>query len=364
MAKDNGKYASAELASELRESPGEHVREWAGLVDNPDTLRLLERLDTSLDKSLLETEIGQEIIGREATGTIDRAVRDGSVSQMKAATGFNQRESEGNDDFFMTVANRLSNEGSVGLVFGNPGSGKTSLCVDVAVCWRALTGGRVISNIPWDGADGHFSSDTEMLELMANFPCQVLAVIDEVAQELSGFGSGSKQAQAFSDALLFIRKQQDRHGDHPKKGSVLSVAHTRTKTAKSLRRLASFAIEKPDKSRKHVARVLNSEGGKDEWTEGETYSGLTATRETFDEYQASEFDVRESYDSDDSDDSGPDYDPQRRADIQTVISLVEQGATYTEAGDMVGFSSSWVSDRVSEQENGEFDGWLDVDTSK
>jgi len=87
-----------------------------------------------------------------------------------------------------------------------------------------------------------------MLETMASIDGPVLALLDEIAQELSGFGSGNKAAEKFSDRSLFIRKMEEQHGQYPKRGSMLLVGHTRNKTAKSIRRVASFGIDKPSRS--------------------------------------------------------------------------------------------------------------------
>jgi hypothetical protein len=354
----NDAYAAAELASALRDDPGEHVREWAGLIDDPETLDLLNYLDTIMPEPVEETQLGKEIITKAATGTIDESVRAGNVSQMKAATGLTGK-SEDKERFFVEVADRLTHEGSVGLVFGSPGSGKTSVVLDTAQVWRAITGGKVIANIDWKGADAQFYSDEEMLEAMASYQGPVLAILDEIAQELSGFGTGSKKAEAFSDSLLFIRKREDDHGDYAKRGSVMAVAHTRTKTAKEIRRVASFAVEKPNKTRPDKARILESEGGKDEWQELAQFQGITETAETYDEYQASEFSVSEQYD-DDGDDDGT--DEQKQEAIQRALSLhLEDGWTQKEAGKAVGYSAGWVSDKVQKYRNGELNLNLDAD---
>lgn len=359
MSKNNA-YASAELASHLRDEPGEHVRPYAGLIDDPDVLGLLAHLDTVLPEPVEQTEIGREIIENAATDTLDESVRAGNVSQMKAATGLTN-QSENKDRFFVEVADKLTHEGSIGLVFGSPGSGKTSVVLDTAQVWRAITGGKVIANIDWKGADQQFYSDQEMLEAMASYQGPVLAVLDEIAQELSGFGTGSKQAEAFTDQLLYIRKRESQHGEYAKRGSVLCVAHTRTKTAKDIRRVASFAVEKPDKTRKDRARILESEGGKDEWQEKATYQGLTETAERYDEYQASEFEVTQDYDSDESDGADSGMSADKRASIQTALTLVlDQGMTYEDAGEAVGWSDSWVGNRVKEYRNGELD-WVEID---
>ncbi|WP_436934992.1 ATP-binding protein [Halovenus marina] len=359
MSKNNA-YASAELASHLRDDPGEHVRPYAGLIDDPDTLGLLAHLDTVLTEPVEQTQIGREIIANAATDTLDESVRAGNVSQMKAATGLTN-QSENKDRFFVEVADKLSHEGSIGLVFGSPGSGKTSVVLDAAQVWRAITGGKVIANIDWEGADRQFYSDQEMLEAMASYQGPVLAVLDEIAQELSGFGTGSKKAEAFTDQLLYIRKRESQHGEYAKRGSVMCVAHTRTKTAKDIRRVASFAVEKPDKTRPDRARILESEGGKDEWQEKATYQGLTETAERYDEYQASEFEVTQDYDSDDSDGADSGMSAEKRASIQTALTLaLEQDMTYAEAGEAVGWSDSWVGNRVKEYRNGELD-WVEID---
>jgi len=363
MSSDNAIYASAEVATQQREEPGEHVRSWAGLIDDPQTLAVLNRADSLLDVPVEQTQLGREIIAMAATETIDESVRAGNVSQMKQATGLTN-QSEKKERFFVEVGERLTHEGAVGLVFGSPGSGKTSLVLDTAQVWRAITGGKVIANVNWEGADAQFYSDEEMLETMASYQGPVLAILDEVAQELSGFGTGSKKAEAFSDSLLFIRKRQEEHGEHAKRGSVLSVAHTRTKTAKEIRRVASFAVEKPDKTRPHIARILESEGGKDEWQELNTYQGITDTAETYDEYQASEFHVSEEYDDDDGSEEGHKGDEwHEKAERALRLHLVE-GWTQERAGKAVGYSEGWVANRAKEHRNNELELSLESDESE
>jgi hypothetical protein len=350
MSDKSSAYASAELGSELRgDEPGRDIRHYAGLIDDKRILKLLNYYDSLLAKPIEETKIGKMIISNAATGTIDEAVRNGNVSQMKAATGLTGQTSDGKD-LYAEAAGRLENEGAIGLVLGSPGSGKTALTIDIARAWQARTGGQIIGNTGWSGFDSQFSSDTEMLESMGSYQGPSLAIIDEVAQELSGYGTGSKAAEAFSDSLLFIRKREDSHGQYAKRGSVLLVGHTRTKTAKSIRRVSSFGIEKPSRASPDRARLLESEGGKDVWDELATYQGLTDTSADYAEYEASEFDVNEEYDSDDSDDSD-DRDIARNEQIKTAIRAVESGSTYLEASELVDFSKSWVANRYKEWNN-------------
>jgi len=351
---DSSAYAAAEIGTELREGPAESVRSFAGLIDDEDGRRLLGYYDSIFAKPVEETRLGQEIISNYATDTIDNAVKNGAVSQMKAATGLTGQSEDGRD-FYGAVASQLEHEGSIGLVFGSPGSGKTATTIDAAKVWQARTGGAIIGNTTWEGFDGQFSSDKEMMVEMASRQGPVLAIIDEVAQDLSGFGSGNKDAEHFSDNLLLIRNRDRRFGDYAKKGSALLVGHTRVKTAKSIRRIASFGIEKPKRSSPDRARLLESEGGKDQWEEVNSYQGLTDTAANYSEYESSEFSI-ELVDEDDDDDGSETTHKNGdwQKDVQTVIRATQvRGMTHKEAKDLVDYSKGWVGNRVREWKDGE-----------
>ena len=348
----NDTWVPAEVAETLRDGETDLVREYAGLVDDPETLRLLNYYDSILDDPVEDTRIGQEILANAATETVDRAVRDGNVNQMKAVTGLTNQNKDGKD-FYGDAASRLEHEGAIGILFGPPGAGKTATTLDIASAWRARTGGAVIGNTSYSGFDRQFTSDTEMLEAMASIEGPVLALIDEVAQELSGFGSGSKAAEAFSDALLFIRKKEQRHGPQAKKGSALLVGHTRKKVAKPIRRVASFGVAKPHRDQPDKARMLDSEGGKDTWDEADQYQGLTDTAENYAEYEPSEFAVEEAYDDEGGESLNLDKAKKQEA-IKTVVRAhTQQDMTYEEAAGLVEYGDYWVGERVREWRNGD-----------
>jgi len=356
MSDGSTAYASAELGSELRgEDPGEHVRSFAGLVDDERVLALLNYYDSLLEEPVEETALGRELLANVATDTVDAAVRNGAVAQMKSATGLTGQERDG-ADLYSAAADQLAHEGAIGLVFGPPGAGKTALTLDVARATQVRTGCALIGNTSWDGFDEQVETDREMFEAMASRDGQVLAVIDEAAQDLSGFGSKNVDAQRFSDALLMVRKREREHGRYAKRGSVLLVAHTRKKTAKSIRRVASFGIEKPSRANPDRARLLSSEGGEDTWNREESYQGLTDHAESFPTHEPSGFTI-EAIEGDDEDE--PDEDPERREAIKTALrAVVEQDMTQQDAAGLVDYSRHWVGDRVREYRDGEHQGLL------
>jgi hypothetical protein len=366
----NTVYAAAQgrefLRGELEDKPNEWIREFAGLVDDRETLDLLNyycSLWNDVDREFLDTRLARMIIRSAATRSIDGAYREGNVSQLQGMVGLTNQSSDGSE-VLSDAAQRLEYEGTIGLVLGPPGAGKTALTLDIARTWAARTGGYLVGNTSWDGFDEVVSSDVELLEYMASVEGKVLGVIDETAQDLSGFGSGNKDAETFSDSLTFIRKHESDHGEHAKRGSVLMVNHTRTKTAKPFRDLCSFAVEKPSQKDPGRARMLDSEGGKDQFEELQDYQGITDTRERYSEHEASEFHILGTGDDESDEETGPSKeDLQRQERIRTTLRLCkpwtdDEGDSYVEAGKTVGYSDSWVSDRVKEWRKGE---WAHLD---
>ena len=362
-----GAYAAAELGTALRGAePGENVRSFAGLIDDRRTLKLLNYYDSLLDEPIEETDIGRLIIQNAATKTIDEAVRHGSVSQMKSATGLTGQERDGGD-LYADAAAELTHEGAIGLVLGPPGSGKTATTLDVARTWAARTGGHIIGNTSWDGFDRIVRSDREMLEAMAEVEGQVLAVIDETAQELSGYGQDGPKAETFANALTFIRKKEGSHGAHAKRGSVLMVNHTRKRTAAAFRRLATFGIEKPKRDDPGFARLLDTEGGQDTFEDGADFTGLTDTRESYSEHEASECAILGSDgDGDDEAEAGPTPDEIRRRERVRSYLLDSkpwsgsEGVSQKDAAAKAGYGTSWATDRKKEWERGEWNDLEDV----
>jgi len=197
------------LRGELEDKPNEWVREFAGMVDDPRTLDVLnhycslwhEMEDNDLPRHFLDSRMGQLIIRNASTVAVDRAYRDGNASMLQGMVGLTSSEGDA-QDAVGTCAKRLTREGAIGLVLGPPGAGKTATTLDTARAWGARTGGRIIGNTSWEGFDAVVTSDHDLLEDMATHEGPVLAVIDETAQELSGYGTESNKAEAFANATF------------------------------------------------------------------------------------------------------------------------------------------------------------------
>jgi hypothetical protein len=372
---DQSVYAAAQgrsyLRGELEDRKPEWVREFAGLIDDGDTLDLLNYYcslwadDDSLG-DFLDTRLAEVIVRSAATGMADRAFRSGNVSQLQGMVGIRDTGQGDGGDALAQLARRLAEEGTVALVVGPPGSGKTATTLDVARAVVARTGGHVIGNTGWDAYDAVVRSDREMLDEMQAREGQVLAVIDEVAQVLTSRGEQAQDVDKFARALKFVRKQEP--GDEfAKRGSVLLVGHTLKDTGAELRRLATLAIQKPSRADPGRVRILDSEGGADDFDEVATFRGLTDTRENYPEHEASEFEILGADDGDGDDDGDAlDADDLRRQERVRSFLLAckpwsdTQGVSQKDAAADLGYSTSWASDRKAEWERGEWNGLEDV----
>jgi hypothetical protein len=317
-------------------------------------------------KNFLDTKLAKNVIRSAATRTADRALGEGNASELQGIVGLTRHEKDANDAM-AEIVDRLADEGCVALIVGPPGAGKTATTLDGARAWGVRTGGYMFGNTSWDGFDGVVSTDVEMLEAMASVDGQTLGVVDESNQNLSGEGADSKKAQAFVDRATFIRKKEGQHGRHAKRGSLLIVGHTEMKTAADIRRLATLIIQKPSRADPGKVVLYESPGGKDEKSKIGEYKGLTDTRETYSQHEASHFDVVLD-DDDDEEDRIDEATVRREEAIGTAIRAAkpwtdDDGLGYRAIGDtsdtgqqsngLVDKSKSWVGDRVREWKDGQ-----------
>jgi hypothetical protein len=365
MSNDNSDtaYSAAELGSFARgetEKDNELLRPFAAVVGNSERVGWLNYLDSLIsedervDGGLLDTNLGQEMVRNSATVAADRAAHDGNVSQMQATVGLTSNAGDGGD-LLGKAAQKLAQEGAIGLTFGPPGAGKTATVLDTAMTWKARTGGLVVSNIDAPQVvDRLVSTDAEALDVMQSTPKPVLLALDEVREQLKS--DNRKRAEQFADALRLIRKKED-GDDYAKRGAALLVAHTQKGTAPGIRRLATFGLRKPDRDDPGYVELLGSTGSVDEWYLESEYGGLTDTSVDYDEHEASDFHVVLQEDDDESDDADPEQvrkDAQRETAIRACKPWSDDGMDYRDASKLVDFGKSWVGDVVRDWKDGDY----------
>ncbi len=360
---DQSVYAAGQarefLAGALEGKENHWIREYAGLIDDPEVLDWLNykcSIYSDFGEDFLETRQAKLVIRSAATRAADAAFQDGKATQLQGLVGLVKHERDAAQDAIAETVDHLEQEGCVALVVGPPGAGKTATTLDVARAWGVRTGGSIFGNTGWDGFDDVVETDVELLEAMASVDKQTLGVIDETNQNLSGEGADNVKASAFVDRATFIRKKEGDHGPYAKRGSLVVVSHTFQKTAADIRRLATLIIQKPSRKDPGRLKLFTSEGGKDDRELVGEFKGLTDTRESYREHEASQFDVVLEPD-DDGDEIDAD-DVRRQAAIEAAIKAVkpwtdEAGVTYADAGDIAGYSAAWVSDRIGEWREGD-----------
>lgn len=348
-------YAAANLRERLKDidlSDSAEAFAHAGLVQDERRQGVLNLLAMASDGDIQDTQAYRDLVQPAGTETITDAVKQGNVSQMQYAVGLVDHSQEG-EDAKMRVARTLALEGSIALVNGPPGAGKTAFALDACRIWKALTNGVVVSNVEgWDGTDVAVSTSDEMHDAMQDHRGQVLALIDEGSQTLTTKGQDTEGTNKFAKDLKMVRKKQP--GDrYAKQGSVLIVGHERSDTGAPIRRLATLVAEKP--SRRDPGRMVlyESEGGRDTLDKSAEYQGVSDTPEDYDEHEASQFDVVLDDDSDGGAGAPDAAAIAKRKDIETAIQLLLDGASQKEAARPTDFKRAWVGERWREWKDGE-----------
>ncbi|WP_435364537.1 hypothetical protein [Haloarchaeobius sp. DYHT-AS-18] len=348
----------------------EFINQYAGLIDDEETLEQLnywKSIYEDVGEDFESTRLYEIVVGDAATKSMDRAFSDGQVSKLQGAVGLVRQQNDATDAL-AEIVRRLSQEGTIAVVTGPPGAGKTSTTVDIARAWGAWTGGKMYGVTTWDGFDQVVSSDLEMLEAMASHKNPSLGVLDETMQELTGRGADVEKAEVFATRASLIRKREDEHGPHPKKGSLLLVSHVWGRMNKPTREMTTLVIQKPSRADPGKVVLWESEGGEDSREKIAEFTGLTDSRETFPEHEASSF--RIVLDEDEEDEDGPSVaEVEKRKDIETAIRAAKPwtddgGMNYREIADtsqngeesngIVPYGKSWVGEKVREWKSGQY----------
>jgi hypothetical protein len=355
--REDAAYAAGQarefLRGELEGKPNRYHHAFAGLLDDPDLVRWLAyqcSLWAADGRDYTQTDEFERIMRSAASVSLDEAFREGNISQLQGSIGLVNQSGDA-ADALAEIVRRLAHEGTIAVVTGPPGAGKTATVLDVVRAWVARTGGRAIGNVGWEGFDATVDTDLELLEAMAAEEGQALGVIDEAAQDLTGRGADSVQAETFCNRSLLIRKQEADHGPHAKRGSLILVGHNWRRLNAPTRRLCTLVVAKPSRADPGKVVLYESPGGEDERSKIGEFVGLTDTRETYPEHEASEFRVVLE-DEEDGEDELVDADRQRQ--IETALrAVLVQGQTQVAAAELVDYGRGWVGDRVREWHRGD-----------
>lgn len=364
MAGDNASqqvtYSAAQLREGIRGGDVADAHRHAGLVPDTDARELLNFLATAFDGAahgdlpdeIEETALYKDIVRNKATDGLTDAVEAGNVSQMQYAVGMVNHDKDASDASTRTwLQNQVVSEAFVGMVTGGMGAGKTDWALELADIWHMATRGRVATNIE-SAADRNpqvefVDSYTELEALIETSKQNLLMVLDETGQGLTGYGSDAKQARALASTLKLVRK-----GDAPAgtKRGVILIGQTVRDASRDLRRLVSQTgafFHKPGKKTVEVYENLVS-GELDDEKPERTIKGIPKTRLDFDTTEGPAFDMTGALG--DGDGAEDPEDARKSEKIEMAQRLRDQGMSGTDVADAVGMSKTWVYDHTDAPE--------------
>lgn len=357
MGQDNSEqvtYAAGQLREELPDL--EEVHPHAGLVQDDAKRDLINYLTSVHSGDFRETDIYQDIVRNEATDSLTDAVNAGNVSEMQFAVGMVSHDDDASEASTQAwLRNAILDEAYVGWVTGGMGSGKTDFALDRADDWHHATRGRIATNIESAAEKNdpiEFVNDFEGVEsFFKESSTDVLYILDETDQSLSGKGSDQQHADALANVLKLVRKGES---DANTYRGLLLIGQSIRGASKELRRLVTMNGHLYHKSSKKVVEVYDDvvSGELSSKTPVRTLTGVKRTRFGFRSGEASEFDVSGALDVEEGDmlDS-------RQKDIRTAILAVEnQGLSYREAASLTEYGKDWVGDRYREWQQGQHTG--------
>jgi hypothetical protein len=350
-------YSAAQLRKGVTEGDVKEAHPHAGMVPGSDALELLNSLATAFEpkahpnlEAVEESELYQTILRNEATNALTEAVEAGNVSQMQYGVGMVNHDNDAQDaDTRTWLRQQLATQAGVFLVTGGMGAGKTDWGLELADEFHMATRGRVATNLESAAEKNreieHVGGYDELETLFSGCRDDVIMVLDETGQGLTGYGDDQQQARALANTLKLVRK-----GDAPA-GTyrvIVLIGQTVRDASRDLRRLVAQTGHFFHKPRKKTVEVYGHDLIKSEIPDAKPskkITGVPQTRFTFDTTEGPEFDMSGALD--DGGDSGELSGRDR--DIRTAIRAVEsQGLGYREAADLTDFGKDWVGERVRE----------------
>ena len=353
-------YAAGLLSDRLGEI--DEALPHAGVVQDDDRRELLSWLANIYGDDITETELYQDLVATESTDSLTDAVEAGNVSQMQYAVGLVNGDDDAADTNTQAwMRDAILGEAYVGMVVGGMGSGKTAFAADRADDWHMATRGRVATNVKSlaDRNDVPEYVDTydDMEDFFKTARTDVLFLLDETDQYLSGKGESQQRGDAVANSMKLVRKGEAPEGTQR---GILLIGQSIKGATKELRRLVSMNGHLWRKTSKTTVEVY------DDVTTGELgrkrpmkiIQGVQDARWSFNTGEESDFDFSGALDDGDGDQDG---DPGKLTRDQAIAQAIrahkpwtdQGGVTMRQAGDLVGFSAGWVSDRVGEWREGQ-----------
>jgi len=266
-------YKAAQLAQFLKEedefekAPADW---WSAIIDDRETLELLNYYESILSEPIEETSVGRELIRQNANEAVFDAISNQNLSKMASQRGFPYSKNVGGTRELLNLIDRIE-DGYIAYIFGNMGTGKTDFAILLAELWTRTVSGEIGTNISsLDEKDRHIER-FDTLEKWVSESGEKLYIFDEASSYASGYGSDAGNVtKHFRSLLRTFRKNRS---------NLLIIGHTGKDVHPDVRRLSTDIIEKSSQKEASIYNSIENGEGIDKKAE---LDGIEPTTWNFD----------------------------------------------------------------------------------
>lgn len=268
----------------------EALRDSAFMGRESPALQLLLSAKRGLGGDYMKNERVKDILEKETTETVNKAVNEEKDSLMTHANGLMQEDSSISQFHrIKQIQKIISVKGRIFQFSGNPDSGKTNFGLFCLELWQEETGGTVITNMESVKVGKTAKTFEELKEYAEKFKRWVF-LMEDASNHISGYSVDTKVVE---DKIRPFKNELAKLG-----GNLFLLGHTGKDIHPDLRR-NSYRVHKPNKKTANLYKTDDKGRKADKIA---TYSGIPKSGISYNPTETTEFEIKTGDDGNDDED--------------------------------------------------------------
>jgi len=242
------------------------AHEWAGEIDDPDVRAYMSFAAEVIEDKEVFDEFQKSVRGIHTTEAVHQAVQTGNMARAAYFSGLvGYKKDVSGMKALMSLLDLIENTPVfIAYVFGAMGHGKTNFTMLMLQCFIRIYGREnlyLTANLTSDDLDEEVTKYSRIVELLESRREKIQAgedvdelviVVDEAAQELTGSGKDQHQAKVFAKLLKLARKA---------KAHIIFIGQDGKDIGPSLRSLCTMFLHKESEKTAVIYRDVKDRQG-------------------------------------------------------------------------------------------------------